>query len=236
MTMTDQNPEKRTVLVVDDEEYIRDLVRTALSFSGYEVAVAADGVTALNEVQRHRPDLVILDVNMPGFDGFEVVRRLRDAGDPTPVIFLTARDSAEDKISGFTKGGDDYVTKPFSLEELVARVEAVLRRTAPVEPQAVELLGYADLEMDEKGHRVSRGGRPLDLAPTEFNLLRYFMVNPEQVLSKQQILDHVWHYDFEGDPNVVETYVSYLRKKTEVAGPRLIHTVRGFGYILRDEP
>ena len=231
-----QNPEKRTVLVVDDEEYIRDLVRTALSFSGFEVAVAADGVTALNEVQRLQPDLIILDINMPGFDGFEVVRRLRDAGDPTPVIFLTARDSAEDKLSGFTKGGDDYVTKPFSLEELVARVEAVLRRTAPAEAEAVSTITFADLEMDEKAHRVQRSGEPLDLAPTEFNLLRYFMLNPESVLSKQQILDHVWHYDFEGDPNVVETYVSYLRKKTEAIGPRLIHTVRGFGYVLREEP
>lgn len=234
--MTNHNPEKRTVLVVDDEEYIRDLVRTALSFSGFEVAVAGDGITALNDVQRLRPDLVILDVNMPGFDGFEVVRRLRDAGDATPVIFLTARDSAEDKLSGFTKGGDDYVTKPFSLEELVARVEAVLRRAAPAEPEETQTLGYADIEMDEKAHRVLRSGRPLDLAPTEFNLLRYFMVNPGQVLSKQQILDHVWHYDFEGDPNVVETYVSYLRKKTEAIGPRVIHTVRGFGYVLREEP
>jgi two-component system OmpR family response regulator len=230
------NPEKRTVLVVDDEEYIRDLVRTALTFSGFEVAVAADGVSALNDVQRLQPDLVILDVNMPGFDGFEVVRRLRDAGDSTPVIFLTARDSAEDKLSCFTKGGDDYVTKPFSLEELVARVEAVLRRTAPAEEKTVLALTFADLEMDEKAHRVQRSGKPLDLAPTEFNLLRYFMLNPEQVLSKQQILDHVWHYDFEGDPNVVETYVSYLRRKTEAVGPRLIHTVRGFGYVLREEP
>jgi two-component system OmpR family response regulator len=230
------NPEKRTVLVVDDEEYIRDLVRTALTFSGFEVAVAADGVSALNDVQRLQPDLVILDVNMPGFDGFEVVRRLRDAGDSTPVRFLTARDSAEDKLSGFTKGGDDYVTKPFSLEELVARVEAVLRRTAPAEEKTVLALTFADLEMDEKAHRVQRSGKPLDLAPTEFNLLRYFMLNPEQVLSKQQILDHVWHYDFEGDPNVVETYVSYLRRKTEAVGPRLIHTVRGFGYVLREEP
>lgn len=234
--MTTQNPEKRTVLVVDDEEYIRDLVRTALSFSGFDVAVAADGVGALNDIQRLRPDIVILDVNMPGFDGFEVVRRLRDAGDPTPVIFLTARDSAEDKLSGFTKGGDDYVTKPFSLEELVARVEAVLRRTAPAEPAAVPVLTYADLEMDEKAHRVRRSDRALELAPTEFNLLRYFMMNAEKVLSKQQILDHVWHYDFAGDPNVVETYVSYLRKKTEALGPRLIHTVRGFGYVLREEP
>ncbi|MBT8198772.1 MAG: response regulator transcription factor [Acidimicrobiia bacterium] len=234
--MTNQNPEKRTVLVVDDEEYIRDLVRTALSFSGFDVAVSVDGVTALNDIQRLRPDLVILDVNMPGFDGFEVVRRLRDAGDPTPVIFLTARDSADDKVSGFTKGGDDYVTKPFSLEELVARVDAVLRRTAPTTPEEVPALTFADLEMDDKAHRVSRSGQTLDLAPTEFNLLRYFMLNPEQVLSKQQILDHVWHYDFEGDPNVVETYVSYLRKKTEALGPRLIHTVRGFGYVLREEP
>lgn len=233
---TNQNPGKRTVLVVDDEEYIRDLVRTALTFSGFEVAVAADGVTALNDIQRLRPDLTILDVNMPGFDGFEVVRRLRDAGDSTPVIFLTARDSAEDKLSGFTKGGDDYLTKPFSLEELVARVEAVLRRTSPAEPEVDPLLTFADMELDEKAHRVRRSGQALDLAPTEFNLLRYLMLNPEQVLSKQQILDHVWHYDFEGDPNLVESYVSYLRKKTEAIGPRIIHTVRGFGYVLRQEP
>jgi two-component system OmpR family response regulator len=234
--MTNQNPGKRTVLVVDDEEYIRDLVRTALTFSGFDVAVAADGVNALNDIQRLRPDIVILDVNMPGFDGFEVVRRLRDGGDRTPVIFLTARDSADDKVSGFTKGGDDYVTKPFSLEELVARVEAVLRRTVAAEPEPARVLRFADLEIDEKAHRVQRAGRPLDLAPTEFNLLRYFMANPEKVLSKQQILDHVWHYDFAGDPNVVETYVSYLRKKTEATGPRLLHTVRGFGYVLREEP
>ena len=229
-----QNPEKRTVLVVDDEEYIRDLVRTALSFSGFEVAVAADGVTALNEVQRLQPDLIILDINMPGFDGFEVVRRLRDAGDPTPVIFLTARDSAEDKLSGFTKGGDDYVTKPFSLEELVARVEAVLRRTAPAEAEAVSAITFADLEMDEKAHRVQRSGEPLDLAPTEFNLLRYFMTNPEQVLSKQQILDHVWEYDFDGNYGIVETYVSYLRKKLSDGDGSLIQTVRGVGYVIRN--
>lgn len=234
--MTNNPSDRRTVLVVDDEEYIRDLVRTALTFSGFDVSVAADGVSGLNAVQRLRPDLVILDVNMPGFDGFEVVRRLRDAGDSTPVIFLTARDSAEDKISGFTKGGDDYVTKPFSLEELVARVEAVLRRTAPTEPEAVPVLGFADLEMDERAHRVRRSGQPLELAPTEFGLLRYFLLHPEQVVSKRQILDHVWHYDFAGDPNVVENYVSYLRKKTEALGPRLIHTVRGFGYVLREEP
>ena len=235
-TMSDQDPEKRTILVVDDEEYIRDLVRTALTFSGFEVAVSADGVTALNDIQQLLPDLIVLDVNRPGFDGFEVVRRLRDSGDQTPVIFLTARDSEEDRLSGFTKGGDDYVTKPFSLEELVARVQAVLRRTAPAEAGAVPAIAFADLEMDEKAHRVSRAGQALDLAPTEFNLLRYFMLNPEHVLSKQQILDHVWHYGFEGDPNVVETYVSYLRKKTEALGPRLIHTVRGFGYVLREEP
>lgn len=228
------NRHKRTVLVVDDEEYIRDLVRTALSFSGYEVSVAADGVAALNGVQQLRPDLVVLDVAMPGFDGFEVVRRMRDSGDNTPVIFLTARDSVEDRLSGFTKGGDDYVTKPFSLEELVARVEAVLRRAGRSAPEEAALLTFADLEMDETAHRVSRAGTPIELAPTEFNLLRYFLVNSEQVLSKQQILDHVWHYDFEGDPNVVETYVSYLRKKTEAVGPRVIHTVRGFGYVLRD--
>ena len=234
--MDTTQPDKQLVLVVDDEEYIRDLVRTALSFSGFEVAVAADGVSALNEIQKLRPTLVILDVNMPGFDGFEVLRRLRDGGDQTPVVFLTARDSAEDKLSGFTKGGDDYVTKPFSLEELVARVQAVIRRAEPTHGAAPPPLEYSDLTMDERSHRVERAGAVIDLAPTEFNLLRYFLQNTEQVLSKQQILDHVWHYDFAGDANVVELYVSYLRKKTEVHGPRLIHTIRGFGYAMREEP
>lgn len=234
--MTTPNPGKHLVLVVDDEEYIRDLVRTALSFSGFDVADAADGVSALSEVRRLRPDLVILDINMPGFDGFEVVRRLRDGGDTTPVVFLTARDSSDDLISGFTKGGDDYITKPFSLEELVVRVQAVIRRTSSPSAPAPHTVVYADLEVDERAHRVVRNDHPIDLAPTEFNLLRYFLANPEVVLSKQQILDHVWDYEFAGDQNVVEIYVSYLRRKTEEHGPRLIHTVRGFGYVMRLEP
>ena len=234
--MTTPSPAKHVVLVVDDEEYIRDLVRTALSFSGFEVVVAADGVTALSETRRIRPDLIVLDINMPGFDGFEVVRRLRDSRDSTPVVFLTARDSSDDVISGFTKGGDDYITKPFSLEELVVRVQAVIRRTSAPTVEERHVLGYADLEMDERAHRVSRNGTTIDLAPTEFNLLRYFIANSETVLSKQQILDHVWDYDFTGDKNVVEIYVGYLRRKTEEHGPRLIHTVRGFGYVMRVEP
>ncbi|MCP4965493.1 MAG: response regulator transcription factor [bacterium] len=234
--MTTPTSAKHVVLVVDDEEYIRDLVRTALGFSGFEVVVAADGVTALSETRRIRPDLIVLDINMPGFDGFEVVRRLRDSGDSTPVVFLTARDSTDDLISGLTGGGDDYITKPFSLEELVVRVQAVIRRTAAVAVDERHVVNFADVEMDERAHRVSRNSRAIDLAPTEFNLLRYFLVNPEVVLSKQQILDHVWDYDFTGDKNVVEIYVGYLRRKTEKHGPRLIHTVRGFGYVLRVEP
>ena len=234
--MTTPDPAKHVVLVVDDEEYIRDLVRTALSFSGFEVVAAADGVSALSETRRIRPDLIILDINMPGFDGFEVVRRLRDGGDTTPVVFLTARDSSDDLISGFTKGGDDYITKPFSLEELVVRAQAVIRRTASTTAEAPHIVSFADLELDERAHRVTRNGHGIDVAPTEFNLLSYFLANPEVVLSKQQILDHVWDYDFAGDQNVVEIYVGYLRRKTEQHGPRLIHTVRGFGYVLRMEP
>lgn len=234
--MTTRSPDRHLVLVVDDEEYIRDLVRTALSFSGFEVVVAADGVSALSETRRIRPDLIVLDINMPGFDGLEVVRRLRDGGDTTPVVFLTARDSSEDVVSGFTKGGDDYITKPFSLEELVVRVQAVIRRTAAVAPAVDHVIRFANLEIDERAHRVTRDGHAIELAPTEFNLLRYFVANPEVVLSKQQILDHVWDYDFAGDKNVVEIYVGYLRRKTEFHGPRLLHTVRGFGYVLRIDP
>ncbi len=234
--MTDPDPASGRVLVVDDEEYIRDLVSTALKFSGFEVGVAGDGVSALNEVGRFLPDLIVLDVTMPGFDGFEVCRRLRRDGDQTPVIFLTARDSAEDRLSGFTKGGDDYVTKPFSLEELVARVRAVLRRATVAAEGEARRLEYAGLEMDEDSYRVTRDGRTINLSPTEFKLLRYLLLNTERVLSKSQILDHVWQYDFDGDAGVVETYISYLRKKVDGTGPKLIHTMRGFGYTLRREP
>ena len=176
----------------------------------------------------------MLDVGLPGVDGFEVCRRLRAAGDQTPVIFLTARDADEDKISGFTQGGDDYLTKPFSLEELVARVRAVLRRTGPQAPPS--RLRYADLELDEETLRVTRAGRPIQLSPTEFKVLRYLMLNRERVLSKAQILDHVWDYDFGGNAGVVENYISYLRKKVDAVDPPLIHTVRGFGYVLRTDP
>ena len=223
------------VLVVDDEEYIRDLVSSALRIAGFQSLTAADGSRALATMSSSDPDLVILDVGLPGIDGFEVCRRLREDGDETPVIFLTARDTDEDKVSGFTKGGDDYLTKPFSLEELVARVRAVLRRTQRSAP-AENRLRYADLELDEDTMRVTRGGRAIQLSPTEFKLLRFLLINRERVLSKSQILDHVWQYDFGGSGGVVENYISYLRKKVDDVQPHLIHTVRGFGYVLRQEP
>jgi two-component system OmpR family response regulator len=231
-----------SVLVVDDDEFIRDLVSSALRIAGFATATASGGMEALGLVERDRPDLIVLDVGLPGIDGFEVCRRLRQVGDQTPVIFLTARDAAEDRVSGFTRGGDDYVTKPFSLEELVARVRAVLRRTqggvAGVDGAApgTGCYRYADLELDEDTMRVSRAGRPVQLSPTEFKVLRYLMLNRERVVSKGQILDHVWDYDFAGKSGVVENYISYLRKKVDGDDPALIHTVRGFGYVLRLDP
>jgi two-component system OmpR family response regulator len=222
------------VLVVDDEEYIRDLVSSALRIAGFQTLVEPDGARALVAVAAQSPDLVVLDVGLPGIDGFEMCRRMRADGDDTPVIFLTARDTAEDKVSGFTKGGDDYLTKPFSLEELIARVRAVLRRTQGAAP-AENRLSYADLEVDEDTMRVTRAGRPVQLSPTEFKLLRFLLINRERVLSKSQILDHVWQYDFGGSGGVVENYISYLRKKVDNVEPHLIHTVRGFGYVLREE-
>jgi two-component system OmpR family response regulator len=219
------------VLVVDDEVYIRDLVSSALRIAGFDTLLAGDGPQALDHIARDRPDLVVLDVGLPGIDGFEVCRRLRAEGDPTPVIFLTARDAPEDRVSGFTRGGDDYVTKPFSLEELVVRVRAVLRRSGGGATSGA--LRYADLEIDEAGMRVRRGERAIDLSPTEFKLLRYLVVNAQRVVSKTQILDQVWQYDFGGSASVVENYISYLRRKVDAEGSRLIHTVRGFGYVLR---
>jgi two-component system OmpR family response regulator len=223
-----------TVLIVDDEEYIRDLVSSAMRIAGFEVRSANDGHAAIAAVTSQQPDLVILDVGLPGLDGFEVCRRMRDDGDATPVIFLTARDANEDKVSGFTKGGDDYVTKPFSLEELVARVRAVLRRSLASEPTS--RLRFDDLELDEDTMRVTRGERQVKLSPTEFKLLRYLLLNRERVVSKSQILDHVWQYDFDGNASVVENYISYLRKKIDEGSPPLLHTVRGFGYVLRRDP
>jgi two-component system, OmpR family, response regulator len=223
------------VLVVDDEAYITDLVATALRYEGFDVMAAANGREALGLVESFRPDLIVLDIMLPDFDGFEVQRRLTDRGRPAPVLFLTARDSTEDKVRGLTIGGDDYVTKPFSLEELIARLRAILRRTRGTGTGS-ERLKFADLEMDEDTHEVRRGGHAIELTATEFNLLRFLLANPRRVLSKGQILDHVWHYDFGGDSSIVETYISYLRKKVDAQEPSLIHTVRGVGYVLRLPP
>ncbi|MGH9087081.1 MAG: response regulator transcription factor, partial [Acidimicrobiales bacterium] len=193
---------------------------------------AASGRGALDAIDRRRPDLVVLDVMLPDLDGFEVTRRLRQEGVEAPILFLTAKDELEDKIAGLSAGGDDYVTKPFALAEIVARTRAILRRAGAEQEEGV--VQFADLEMDEGAHEVRRGGEPVRLTATEFNLLQFFLRNPRQVLSKSQILDNVWHYDFGGDANVVETYVSYLRRKLEKHGPPLIHTVRLVGYVLRE--
>ena len=227
-------PEAR-LLVVEDDPNILELLSASLRFAGFEVDVADNGHAAYEAAQRSQPDLIVLDVMLPGMDGFDVVRRLRTEGTHCPVLFLTARDATEDKITGLTLGGDDYVTKPFSLEELIARIRAVLRRTAgsTTGNNLSAVLSYADIELDEDTHDARKAGIPVQLSPTEFNLLRYFLLNPERVLSKAQILDHVWHYDFGGDDNVVESYVSYLRRKIDTTEPRLLHTRRGAGYMLR---
>ena len=221
------------LLVVDDEPNIRELLSTSLRFAGFDVVAAGNGREALAAAEAHNPDLAVLDVMLPDMDGFTVTRRLRAAGRHFPVVFLTARDDTEDKVTGLTLGGDDYVTKPFSLEEVVARIRAVLRRGGAAAPPAGSRLVFADVELDEDSHEVWKAGEPVALSPTEFNLLRYFMQNPGRVLSKAQILDHVWHYDFGGDANVVESYVSYLRRKLDTTEPRLLHTLRGVGYVLR---
>ncbi len=221
------------LLVVDDEPSITDLVSTALRYVGFDVAVAGTAREALVQATTFRPQLVLLDVMLPDLDGFEVTRRLRGEGVRVPILFLTARDATEDKVTGLTIGGDDYVTKPFSLEELVARVRALLRRAEGPTTGPNAKLTFADLEMDEDTHEVWRAGQPITTTPTEFKLLRFLLLNARRVLSKTQILDHVWNYDFDGDANVVETYISYLRKKVDFVEPRLIHTVRGVGYTLR---
>ncbi len=224
--------EKARILVVDDEPNITELVSMALRYEGFEVEVAGDGRTAVARAASFRPHLMVLDVMLPDIDGFGVLKRIRADGQPLSVVFLTARDATEDKINGLTLGGDDYVTKPFSVEELVARVRAVLRRTNGVGAGSSRL-SFADLELDEDTREVWRGDEFIELTATEFKLLRYLMLNARRVLSKAQILDHVWQYDFGGDANVVETYISYLRKKVDKSEPRLIHTVRGVGYTLR---
>jgi two-component system, OmpR family, response regulator len=230
---TARTPEAR-LLVVDDEPNIRELLSASLRYAGFEVATASDGQQALALAESFRPDLLVLDVMMPGLDGFGVVRRLRQSGKHTPVLFLTARDAAEDKVSGLTLGGDDYVTKPFSLDEVLARIRAVLRRTAAAARiTEAPRLTFADIELDEESHEVIKAGELISLSPTEFKLLRYLMANAGRVLSKAQILDHVWNYDFNGEANVVESYISYLRRKVDTTEPRLLHTIRGVGYTLR---
>jgi two-component system OmpR family response regulator len=220
------------LLLVDDEENLRSMLAAALRHSRFEVALATNGREALELIPATRPDLVVLDVMLPDLDGFEVCRRLRNAGSRTPVLFLTARDGTEDKVRGLTCGGDDYLVKPFSLDELVARVHAVLRRTS--QHRAESTLRCADLVMDDDAHRVTRAGVEIDLSPTEYNLLRFLLANQGRVMSKGQILDHVWQYDFGGSGGVVETYIGYLRRKLDTGDPKLIRTVRGVGYVLRD--
>lgn len=219
------------LLLVDDEDNLRSMLEAALRHSGFDVRAVATGRDALEAVATDRPDVVVLDVMLPDLDGFAVCKRLRTDGIHTPVLFLTARDTTSDKVRGLMLGGDDYLVKPFSLEELVARIEALLRRAGLVRTDGA--LRCADLEQDDQAHRVVRGGAEIALTPTEFNLLRYLLMNQGRVLSKAEILAHVWHYDFGGDGGVVETYIAYLRRKVDTTEPRLITTIRGVGYVLR---
>ncbi|MBY4573737.1 response regulator transcription factor [Gordonia paraffinivorans] len=231
----DDAPRGAKVLVVDDEENIRELLSVSLKFQGYQVDTAADGPSAIDKCRTRKPDVLILDVMMPGMDGFGLLRRLRADGVEAPALFLSARDSVADKVNGLTIGGDDYVTKPFSLEEVVARLQVLLRRSGfGEETKTSSKITFADIELDDETHEVFKAGRPVQLSPTEFTLLRYFMVNAGTVLSKPRILDHVWNYDFGGDVNVVESYVSYLRRKLDYGEKPLIHTLRGVGYVMRE--
>ena len=225
------------VLVVDDESSLSDLLSMALRYEGWDVRAAADGSSAVRVAREFRPDAVVLDVMLPDFDGLEVLRRMRADAPEMPVLFLTARDAVEDRVAGLTAGGDDYVTKPFSLEEVVARLRALMRRTAVIAADEEDsILVVGDLTLDEDSHEVVRDGSPIQLTATEFELLRYLMRNPKRVLSKAQILDRVWNYDFCGQANVVELYVSYLRKKIDAGRAPMIHTMRGAGYVLKPAP
>ena len=230
---TQQKPSEAKLLVVEDDANILELLSASLRFAGFDVSTATSGSAAVTAAKSAHPDLVVLDVMLPDLDGFEVIRLMREGGARTPVVFLTARDGTDDKIRGLTLGGDDYVTKPFSLEEVIARIRAVLRRTSGEGAEPTPRLTFADLELDEESHEVWRSGQQIQLSPTEFKLLRYFMSNANRVLSKMQILDHVWDYDFRGDTGIVESYVSVLRRKIDTVEPRLIHTLRGVGYVLR---
>ena len=220
------------VLVVDDEPNLVEVLTMALRFQGFEVEGAASGREALSAVMRFKPHLMVLDVMLPDMDGFDVAARLGAQRASVPIIFLTARDSTEDKVRGLSGGGDDYMTKPFSLEELVARIRTILRRTGQAAPESGRLV-FEDLELDEETREVVRGGQTVELTATEYRLLRYLMLNPRRVLTRAQLLDHVWNYDFGGDGRVLETYISYLRKKLDAHGPPLIRTVRGVGYALQ---
>lgn len=232
--MTNAKPEAR-ILVVDDEPMIVELLSVSLRFQGFEVASASNGSEGLDRARRFRPDALVLDVMMPGMDGFGMLRRLRADGIDAPVLFLTARDDVSDKVTGLTLGADDYVAKPFSLEEVVARLRVILRRAGIADVRArTSRLRFADIELDDDTHEVWKAGVPVSLSPTEFTLLRYFMVNAGTVLSKPRILDHVWRYDFGGEVGVVESYVSYLRRKVDTGDRRLIHTLRGVGYVMRE--
>ena len=232
--MTGDGPGAARLLVVEDEQTILELRSGSLRFAGFEVVTAASGAEAMRAVAASRPDLVLLDVMMPDGDGFEVMRRMRSSGPYPPVIFLTARDGVPDRVAGLALGGDDYVTKPFSLDEVVERIRAVLRRAG--RPAAATRLRVADLELDEESHEVRRDGTLVALTPTEFRLLEFLMLNAGRVLSKAQILDHVWGRNPAAEGTVVEPCLSYLRRKVDQGEPRLIHTVRGVGYVLRIPP
>ena len=231
LTRPDGSPVR--VLVVDDEVNIAELISMALRYEGWAITTAHTGTKALREAKDHRPDAIVLDVMLPDIDGFEVLRRIRANQPDVPVLFLTARDAVEDRVAGLTAGGDDYVTKPFSIEELVARLRGLMRRAGARRVEDANVLTVGDLELDEDSHEVRRGGDEIFLTATEFELLRFLMRNPRRVMSKAQILDRVWNYDFGGQANVVELYISYLRKKIDVGRAPMIHTMRGAGYVLK---
>ncbi|MBO8191199.1 response regulator transcription factor [Streptomyces oryzae] len=241
--MPSETQPKQTILVVDDEPAVRDALRRSLSFEGYEAQLAADGAEALEKVAEHEPDLVVLDVLMPRMDGLTAARRLRATGVRVPILMLTARDTVGDRVTGLDAGADDYLVKPFELDELLARVRALLRRSSYARAQAQaeaaqepETLSFADLRMDLRTREVTRGERQVELTRTEYTLLEMFLAHPRQVLTREQILKAVWGFDFEPSSNSLDVYVMYLRRKTEAGGePRLVHTVRGVGYVLRDD-
>ncbi|MEU3510928.1 response regulator transcription factor [Streptomyces longwoodensis] len=239
MSPAEGDRDTQRILIVDDEPAVREALQRSLAFEGYDTEIAVDGADALDKATRYRPDLLVLDIQMPRMDGLTAARRIRGAGDTTPILMLTARDTVGDRVTGLDAGADDYLVKPFELDELFARIRALLRRSSyaaavSAEAQADEALTFADLRMDLATREVTRGGRPVELTRTEFTLLEMFMAHPRQVLTREQILKAVWGFDFEPSSNSLDVYVMYLRRKTEAGGePRLVHTVRGVGYVLR---